>query len=145
MFSYTDPLVGIIILVAIIALVTFIDYYRNRYKDKQKEKSLKNLTKSYEFVGLTQGVEEFLALSDNPIPTLQFIANAYIQSGNTQEEIKILVMLICVLKKFMKICLQAKMSIFFMPSNLTRLICIHFYLLIATICLLQKKLSSLMR
>ncbi|TLE01230.1 hypothetical protein [Helicobacter japonicus] len=89
MFSYTDPLVGIIILVAIIALVTFIDYYRNRYKDKQKEKSLKNLTKSYEFVGLTQGVEEFLALSDNPIPTLQFIANAYIQSGNTQEAIKI--------------------------------------------------------
>ena len=89
MFSYTDPLVGIIILVAIIALVALIDYYRNRYNDKKKEASLHNLTKSYEFMGLTQGVEEFLALSNDPIPTLQFIANAYIQSGNTQEAIKI--------------------------------------------------------
>ncbi|TLD97312.1 hypothetical protein LS71_000715 [Helicobacter jaachi] len=86
---YSDPLFGIIILVSIIALAALIDYWRNRYKDKQKERSLKNLAKSYEFVGLTQGVEEFLALSHNPIPTLQFIANAYIQSGNTQEAIKI--------------------------------------------------------
>lgn len=89
MFSYTDPLVGIIIFVSIVALAAFIDYCRNRYKDRRKELSLKNLTKSYDFVGLTQGVEEFLAISNNPIPTLQFIANAYIQSGNTQEAIKI--------------------------------------------------------
>ncbi len=89
MFSYTDPLVGIIVLAAIIALAAFIDYCRNRYRSKKKERSLKNLAKSYEFVGIAQGVEEFLTLSHNPIPTLQFIANAYIQSGNTQEAIKI--------------------------------------------------------
>lgn len=89
MFSYTDPLVGIIVLAAIIAIAAFIDYCRNRYRSKKKERSLKNLAKSYEFVGIAQGVEEFLTLSHNPIPTLQFIANAYIQSGNTQEAIKI--------------------------------------------------------
>lgn len=89
MLPYADPLFGILIFVAIVASVALIDYGRNRYKQKQKDKSLKNLTKSYEFVGLTEGVEEFLALSQNPIPTLQFIANAYIQSGNTQEAIKI--------------------------------------------------------
>lgn len=89
MFSYTDPLVGIIILVAIIAAAALIDYFRNRYRNKRKERSLANLTKSYELVGLTQGVDEFLALSNDPIPTLLFIANAYIQSGNTQEAIKI--------------------------------------------------------
>ena len=89
MFSYKDPLVGIIIIVGIIALVALIDYFRNRYKERQKDISLRNLTKSYDFMGLKDGVEEFLALSQNPIPTLQFIANAYMQSGNTQEAIKI--------------------------------------------------------
>lgn len=89
MLSYTDPLFGIIIFVSLIATAAFIDYWQNRYKEKKKKRSLKNLTKSYEFAELTQGVEEFLALSQNPIPTLQFIANAYIQSGNTQEAIKI--------------------------------------------------------
>ena len=89
MLPYADPLFGILIFVAIVASVALIDYGRNRYKQKQKDKSLQNLAKSYEFVGLTEGVEEFLALCQNPIPTLQFIANAYIQSGNTQEAIKI--------------------------------------------------------
>lgn len=89
MLPYADPLFGILIFVAIVASAALLDYARNRYKDKQKDKSIKNLTKSYEFVGLAQGVEEFLALSNNPIPTLQFIANAYTQSGNTQEAIKI--------------------------------------------------------
>ncbi len=36
MFSYTDPLVGIIIFVSIVALAAFIDYCRNRYKDRRK-------------------------------------------------------------------------------------------------------------
>ncbi len=89
MLPYTDPLFGILIFIAIVASVALLDYWRNRYKEKQKDKSLKNLAKSYEFVGLTEGVEEFLALCQNPIPTLQFIANAYMQSGNTQEAIKI--------------------------------------------------------
>ncbi len=89
MFSYTDPLVGIVILVSIVAIAILLDYYRNRHKERQKETSLKNLAKSYEFIGLREGVEEFLRLSQNPIPTLQFIANAYIQSGDTQEAIKI--------------------------------------------------------
>lgn len=87
--AYTDPLFGIALLVAIIAVGALLDYLRHHYHNRKKARSLATLTKSYEFLGLKDGVEEFLALSHNPIPTLQFIAQAYMQSGNTQEAIKI--------------------------------------------------------
>lgn len=87
--SYSDPLFGIVILLCIIALAVLIDYGRNRYKDYQKQKSLGDLQKSYEFVGLKEGVGEFLSLGESSLPTLQFIAQAHIQSGNAQEAIKI--------------------------------------------------------
>lgn len=87
--AYTDSLFGIAILILIIAIALLVDFFRNRYRNLKKTRSLNNLTKSYEFIGLTDGVDEFLKLSENPIPTLEFVANAYIQSGNTQEAIKI--------------------------------------------------------
>lgn len=87
--NFTDPLVGIIIALGIIVLFSLFSFFKTRYRDKQRSKSLQNLAKSYEFAGLASGVEEFLSLSNNPIPTLQFIADAYIKSGNTQDAIKI--------------------------------------------------------
>lgn len=86
---YTDPLFGIVIFITIIAVAAFIDFLRNRYRNKKKEESFKNLTRSYEIMGYADGVKEFLKLSENPLPTLEFIAHSYIQSGNVQEAIKI--------------------------------------------------------
>ncbi|WP_395148187.1 tetratricopeptide repeat protein [uncultured Helicobacter sp.] len=86
---YQDPLFGIILVFVIIAIVGALDFIRNRIKERKRVNSLEDLKKSYEFLGIKDGVEEFLKLNKNAIPTLEFIANAYIQSGNIQEAIKI--------------------------------------------------------
>lgn len=86
---YKDPLFGVILLFIIIAIIGAIDFIRNRLRERKRTHSLENLKKSYEFLGIKDGVEEFLKLNQNAIPTLEFIAQAYIQSGNIQEAIKI--------------------------------------------------------
>ena len=86
---YKDPLFGIVLLFLIIAIIGAIDFIRNRLKERRRTHSLENLKKSYEFLGIKDGVEEFLRLNQNATPTLEFIAQAYIQSGNLQEAIKI--------------------------------------------------------
>ncbi|PAF43213.1 tetratricopeptide repeat protein [Helicobacter sp. 11S02596-1] len=88
-FIYRDPLFGITILIAIIAIVALADYSRNRYRSKKRSQSLKNLAKSYEYGGLSDGVMEFLALANNPIPTLMFLAQTYAKSGDSEQAIKI--------------------------------------------------------
>ena len=89
MVWYKDPLFGIIILLVIIASVGILDFLRNKMREKKRLGAIENLKKSYDYLGVKDGVEEFLKLSTNPIPTLEFIAQAYIQSGNIQEAIKI--------------------------------------------------------
>ena len=86
---YKDPLFGVILLFIIIAIIGAIDFIRNRLRERRRTHSLENLKKSYEFLGIKDGVEEFLKLNQNAIHTLEFIDQAYIQSGNIQEAIKI--------------------------------------------------------
>ena len=86
---YKDPLFGVILLLGIIACAVGIDLIRNKWREKKRLDSIDNLKKSYEFLGLQDGVEEFLSLSSNPIPTLEFIAKSYTQSGHIKEAIKI--------------------------------------------------------
>ncbi|PAF47603.1 hypothetical protein BKH46_03530 [Helicobacter sp. 12S02634-8] len=86
---YRDPLFGITILVAIIAIVALADYSRNRYRSKKRSQSLKNLAKSYEYTGLSDGVMEFLSLAHNPVPTLMFLAQTYAKSGDSEQAIRI--------------------------------------------------------
>lgn len=86
---YKDPLFGVVLLFVIIAIIGAIDFVRNRLRERRRIHSLENLKKSYEFLGIKDGVEEFLKLNQNATPTLEFIAQAYIQSGNIQEAIKI--------------------------------------------------------
>ena len=43
MLPYEIPLFGILIFIAIVASVALIDYGRNCYKQKQKDKSLEKL------------------------------------------------------------------------------------------------------
>lgn len=88
-FIYRDPLFGITILIAIIAIVALADYSRNRYRSKKRSQSLKNLAKSYEYAGLNEGVMEFLSLAHNPAPTLMFLAQIYAKSGDSEQAIKI--------------------------------------------------------
>ena len=86
---YKDPLFGVILLLGIIACAAGIDLIRNKWREKKRLDSIDNLKKSYEFLGLQDGVEEFLTLSNNPIPTLEFMAKAYTKSGHIKEAIKI--------------------------------------------------------
>ncbi|PAF54581.1 hypothetical protein BKH42_00780 [Helicobacter sp. 13S00482-2] len=86
---YRDPLFGITILIAIIAIVALADYSRNRNRSKKRSQSLINLAKSYEYSGLNDGVMEFLSLAHNPIPTLMFLAQTYAKSGDSEQAIKI--------------------------------------------------------
>ncbi|MDO7252365.1 hypothetical protein [Helicobacter cappadocius] len=88
-FIYRDPLFGITILIAIIAIVALADYSRNRNRSKKRSQSLINLAKSYEYSGLNDGVMEFLSLANNPIPTLMFLAQTYAKSGDNEQAIKI--------------------------------------------------------
>lgn len=88
-FIYRDPLFGITILIAIIAIVALADYGRNRNRSKKRSESLINLAKSYEYSGLNDGVMEFLSLANNPIPTLMFLAQTYAKSGDSEQAIKI--------------------------------------------------------
>lgn len=88
-FIYRDPLFGIAVLIAIIAIVALADYSRNYYRSKKRLKSLKNLAKSYEYSELSEGVMEFLTLADNPVPTLMFLAQTYARSGDSEQAIKI--------------------------------------------------------
>lgn len=88
-FIYRDPLFGIAILIAIIAIVALADYSRNKYRSKKRLQSLKNLIKSYEYTSLDDGVKEFIEHAHNPIPTLMFLAQTYAKSGDSQQAIKI--------------------------------------------------------
>lgn len=86
---YKDPLFGVVVLFVVVAVVGALDFIRNKLREKKRLDSIENLKKSYDYLGIKDGVEEFLNLSPNPLPTLEFIAQAYIQSGNIQEAIKI--------------------------------------------------------
>ena len=68
---YKDPLFGIVLLFLIIAIIGAIDFIRNRLKERRRTHSLENLKKSYEFLGIKDGVEEFLRLNQNATPTLE--------------------------------------------------------------------------
>lgn len=91
---YRDPLFGVAVLIAIIALIVLADYFRNFYRKRQKEKSLKALVKSYEHNGFFDGIAEFLQVSKDPIPTLLFLAKSYVIQGDNQQAIKIYLTLI---------------------------------------------------
>lgn len=118
MIDYKDPLFGIIALLSIIILVILIDMARNYYRKQKKHQALQDLTKSYEFVGLQDGVAEFLKISKNPIPTLEFIAKSYIQSGNVQEAIKVyLSMLESVEKQEDKISILEQLGIAYFSAG----------------------------
>lgn len=97
-YIYRDPLFGIAILIAIIAFIILADYYRNFYKKKKKEKSLKTLIRSYEHNGVLEGIAEFLKVSKDPIPTLLFLTKGYVRSGDNQQAIKIYLTLIAQLE-----------------------------------------------
>lgn len=86
---YKDPIFGVILLLGIIACAVGIDLIRNKWREKKRLDCIDNLKKSYEFLWLQDGVEEFLTLSNNPIPTLEFIARIYTKSGHIKEAIKI--------------------------------------------------------
>ena len=93
-YIYRDPLFGIAILIAIVAFIILADYYRNLYRKKRKEKSLKSLIKSYEFNGFFDGIAEFLKVSKDPIPALLVLAKSYVRIGDNQQAIKIYLTLI---------------------------------------------------
>ncbi|ANV98776.1 hypothetical protein BBW65_05870 [Helicobacter enhydrae] len=97
---YRDPLFGIAILLGIIALVVLLDYGRNIYRKKQKEKSLQDLVKSYEHNGFRDEIGDLLKVSHNPLPALVFLAKSYANRGENQQAITIYLTLLDRLEDF---------------------------------------------
>ncbi|WP_307983659.1 tetratricopeptide repeat protein [uncultured Helicobacter sp.] len=88
-FLYRDPLFGIAIFIAIVIILVFADYGRNKYRQKKREIALQNFTKSYGEGSLSDEVVKFLSLAKNPIPPLLFLANTYSKAGDSNSAIKI--------------------------------------------------------
>ncbi len=88
-FLYRDPLFSIAILVAIIVVVVFVDYGRNKYRSKKREMALENFTKSYNETSLDDEIIAFLSYAKNPISSLLFLAKTYNIAGDSAYAIKI--------------------------------------------------------
>ena len=86
---YKDPLFSIIIILSIIILVAVADYTRNRFKQKEKEDSLKALAENLNFYAIDKNLNDAINFSKTPKETLIFIAKIYVQSGNFDDAIKI--------------------------------------------------------
>lgn len=86
---YRDPLFGIIIFIAIIALIALLDYSRNRVRAQKKEQSLKDLAKSYEYTTLNDDIAKFIQISPNALQPLMLMARSYAQSGDNESAIQI--------------------------------------------------------
>ena len=89
LYFYRDPLFGIIIFVAIIATIALFDYSRNKYRIKQKNKSLEDLAKSYEYTSLNEDIIKIIQNSQNSLEPLMLMAKSYAQSGNSENAIQI--------------------------------------------------------
>lgn len=86
---YKDPLFSIIIILSIIILVAIADFTRNRFKNRQKEHSLKALAENFNFYELDKHLNDALHFSKTPKETLIIIAQIYVKSGNFDDAIKI--------------------------------------------------------
>ena len=89
LFLYRDPLFGIAILVAIVVILVFADYGRNRYRAKKRQIALENFAKSYSSSSLGDQLGEFLHLAKNPLPPLLLLAKTYAHAGDSAAAIKI--------------------------------------------------------
>lgn len=89
LFFYRDPLFGVILFITIIAVIALIDYFRNRYRAQKKEKSLKDLAKSYEYTMLNEDITKFIQISPNSLQPLILMAKSYAQSGDNERAIQI--------------------------------------------------------
>ena len=89
LFLYRDPLFGIAILVAIVVILVFADYGRNRYRAKKRQIALENFAKSYSSSSLGDELVEFLHLAKNPLPPLLLLAKTYAHAGDSAAAIKI--------------------------------------------------------
>ncbi len=88
-FLYRDPLFGIIILIAIITILVFADYGRNKYRAKKRQIAIENFTKSYNENAPSDEFVDFLSLAKNPIPPLLLLAKTYARAGDSAYAIKI--------------------------------------------------------
>lgn len=88
-FLYRDPLFGVAILMAIIVILVFADYGRNKYRAKKHKIALENFTKSYHENSLSDEFVDFLSLAKDPIPPLLLLAKTYARAGDSTYAIKI--------------------------------------------------------
>ncbi|PAF45897.1 tetratricopeptide repeat protein [Helicobacter sp. 11S02629-2] len=86
---YRDPIFGIIILCAIVAVVAIADYSRLKLKRKNKKHSLENLSKKFEVSNINEGIKQFIKTTTNPKTTLLPIAKTYAKAGNHEQAISI--------------------------------------------------------
>ncbi|PAF50272.1 hypothetical protein BKH43_05055 [Helicobacter sp. 13S00401-1] len=86
---YRDPIFGIIILCAIVAVVAIADYSRLKLKRKNKKHSLEVLSKKFEISNINEGIKQFAKTTANPKATLLPIAKTYAKAGNHEQAISI--------------------------------------------------------
>lgn len=86
---YRDPLFGIIIFVAIIATIAFLDYSHNRYLMYKKEKSLTNLANSYKNEDLNEDIVSLVKAYPKSLESWMLLGKTYSQSGDSQSAIGI--------------------------------------------------------
>jgi len=86
---YRDPLFGLSMLIAIIVVLVFADYGRNKYRLKKRQMALANIEKSYREGSLSDEVVDFFSLSKHPIPLLLFLAKTHLKAGDSAAAIKI--------------------------------------------------------
>lgn len=87
--NYRDPLLGIVILLLIGSSIILISYFWNKYKEKSKGDSLRDFINRFDYIGFDDEVKKFLSLSNNPTPSLVFVAKIYEKNGEYEKAINL--------------------------------------------------------
>lgn len=87
--DYQDPLFGIVILIFCIGIISLFAYYWNYIISKKQHESLAKFMESFDYIGFDKEIKEFLALSQNPIPSILFMANMYQKGANYEKAIRL--------------------------------------------------------
>lgn len=96
--DYRDPLFSIIALIFCIGIISLIAYYWDYFINKKQQDSLRHFIESFDYMGIDKETREFLALSQNPVPSVLFIAKMYQKSANHEKAIRLYITLLDYLK-----------------------------------------------
>jgi lipopolysaccharide biosynthesis regulator YciM len=89
LFEYRNPLFGILVLLALVALISFTNYWLVVRKKKREHNRVSNLINSFDFESDNVDYATLIDKYHIPLSTLELIADTFYKSGDYEKAINI--------------------------------------------------------